>query len=77
MINFFNDVRLKHNAELRALRPHGKRYIALALVPPLGQFQNGERVKGWIVSGMLAGHGTQPAVPGPRQAAGKPCSGGR
>jgi hypothetical protein len=54
VINFFNDVRLKHNAELRALRPRAKRSIWVSLVPPLGQIQNGEPVKGWIVGGMLA-----------------------
>jgi hypothetical protein len=53
VINFFNDVRVRHAAELRALRPQPKRYLLLNLVPPVGQFQNGDRVKGIIVGGLL------------------------
>ncbi len=53
VVTFFNDVRARHAAELRALRPRGKRYAVLTLVPPFGQFQNGERTKGWIIAGAL------------------------
>ncbi|NVB85513.1 MAG: hypothetical protein HOV81_44525 [Kofleriaceae bacterium] len=53
VVTFFNDVRARHAAELRALRPKGKRYAVLTLVPPFGQFQNGERTKGWIIAGAL------------------------
>ncbi|MDX2088334.1 MAG: hypothetical protein SFX73_10815 [Kofleriaceae bacterium] len=53
-IIFFNDVKAKHSAELRARRPRGKRW-ALNLLPPLGQLQNGERTKGLVVGGLLAG----------------------
>src|SRR5262249_9124425 len=53
VVNFFNDVVAKHRLEIIALRPKPKRYPLLNLVPPLGQFQNGDRVKGIIVGSML------------------------
>jgi hypothetical protein len=53
VVNFFNDVRARHAAELRTLRPKRSRYAVLTLVPPFGQFQNGERTKGWIIAGLL------------------------
>jgi hypothetical protein len=53
-INFFNDVRARHAAELRALRPPPRRYAALTLLPPFAQFQNGERTKGWVFAGLIA-----------------------
>lgn len=52
VVGFFNDVRARHAAELKAARPK-KRYFALNLLPPFGQFQNGERTKGFIVGGLL------------------------
>ncbi len=61
-INYFNDVKAKHNAELRARRKVSKRYWVLNLIPPAGQFQNGERMKGLLVGGILVafavGYGT-------------------
>jgi hypothetical protein len=51
---FFNDVKAKHNAELRARRKQSRRHLVLNFVPPFGQFQNGERVKGYVVGGLLA-----------------------
>ncbi len=52
---FFEDVRARHAAELRAYRPKAKertkRYRVLNLLPPIGQFQNGHRTKGWILLG--------------------------
>jgi hypothetical protein len=50
---FFEDVRVRHRDELRAYRPRPakKRVLALSLLPPLGQMQNGERTKGWILAG--------------------------
>jgi hypothetical protein len=54
-IIFFNDIKAKHSAELRARRPKGKRYWVLNVLPPWGQFQNGQRTKGLVVGGMLAG----------------------
>ena len=50
VITFFNDVKSKHH-ELR--RPQPKRYFILNFVPPLGQFQNGDRVKGIVIGGLL------------------------
>lgn len=53
VVNRFNEVRVRHAAELKQLRPKRKRYAALSLVPPLGQFQNGERTKGIVIGSML------------------------
>ena len=55
VVAFFDDVRARHALELRALRPRPHRYFVLNLVPPFGQFQNGDRTKGWIVAGALGG----------------------
>ena len=52
VVNFFNDVRARHTPELKAARPK-KRYAVLALLPPFGQFQNGDRTKGWVITGLL------------------------
>lgn len=52
VVNWFNEVRAKHSAELKASRPK-KRYAVLALLPPFAQFQNGERTKGWVLGGMM------------------------
>ena len=53
VVGFFNDVRARHAAELKAARPK-KRYMALNFLPPFGQFQNGERTKGFVIGGLLA-----------------------
>jgi len=53
VISYFDEVRAKHAAELRALRPKPRRSVWLNLVPTYGQFQNGERTKAWIVGGTL------------------------
>lgn len=53
VVNFFNEVRQRHQAELVVLRPHAKRYWPLMLLPPVAQFQNGDRVKGIIVGSAL------------------------
>lgn len=55
-VAFLDGVRARHAAELRALRPRPRprRYLSLAFVPPLGQFQNGERVKGFVLLGMFS-----------------------
>lgn len=52
-VAFFEGVRARNAAELRALRPRPRRrrVFALNLVPPAGQFQNGEPVKGWVLAG--------------------------
>lgn len=51
-IVFFEDVRARHAAELRKYRPgpERRRYRALNLLPPAGQFQNGHRAKGWVLA---------------------------
>jgi hypothetical protein len=53
-IVFFEDVRARHAAELRKYRPgpERRRYSALNLLPPAGQFQNGHRTKGWVLAGV-------------------------
>lgn len=51
-VAFFEGVRGKHAAELRALRPKPRRAIALNLIPPAGQFQNRERTKAWALAGV-------------------------
>jgi hypothetical protein len=52
-IVFFEEVRTRHAGELLVLkpRPEKKRYWVLNLLPPFGQFQNGDRVRGWIFGG--------------------------
>jgi hypothetical protein len=63
-IVFFEDVRARHAAELRASRPppRRRRRAVLNLLPPLGQFQNGDRAKGWTIAAtgglLLAAHVT-------------------
>ena len=54
-IVYFESIRARHGAELRALRPHAKTWSALNWLPPLGQLQNGERPKAWIFGGALVG----------------------
>jgi hypothetical protein len=52
-VTFFEDVRARHSAELRALRPPARprRWAGAVLLPPYGQFQNGDRTKGWVIAG--------------------------
>jgi hypothetical protein len=53
VIGFFDEVRAKHAAELHVLRPRPRRSILLNFLPPAGQFQNGDRTKGWVIAGAL------------------------
>ena len=53
VVNFFNDVRSLHDAELRARRPKTRRYWILNLIPPGGQIQNGDRTKAYVIGGLL------------------------
>ena len=53
VVNFFNDVRVRHEAELRKRRPKPKRYWWLNVLPPGGQIQNGDTTKAWIVGGAI------------------------
>jgi len=54
-VTFFEDVRARHAAELRAVRPRpqARPRFVLELIPPFGQFQNHEPTKGWILAGAL------------------------
>lgn len=54
-VTFFEDIRARHAAELRAMRPKPKpkRSLVLELLPPFGQIQNGETTKAWVLGGML------------------------
>ncbi|MBT8496558.1 MAG: hypothetical protein KJO07_26155, partial [Deltaproteobacteria bacterium] len=55
VIVLLEEVRAERAAELAAARPKNKRRTALNLVPPFGQFQNGQRTKGWIIAGLGIG----------------------
>jgi hypothetical protein len=50
-IVFFEEVRSRHAGDLLLAkpRPKQKRYFVLNFLPPFGQFQNGDRTKGWII----------------------------
>ncbi len=54
MLAFFEDVRARNAAELRRYRPRStrRRSRVLNLLPPFGQFQNGQRTKGLLVAGV-------------------------
>jgi hypothetical protein len=52
-VTFFEDVRARHAAELRALRPRARGTWVKALLPPLGQFQNGDTAKGIVIVSAL------------------------
>ncbi len=53
VVLFFNEVRAKHQAELRALRPKSRSYWLLNFIPPGGQLQNGERTKAIVIGAAL------------------------
>ncbi len=53
VVNFFNDVRRLHDADLRKRRPRPRRYWLLNLIPPGGQIQNGDTTKAWIIGGTI------------------------
>ena len=54
VVQFFDNVKAKHAAELRTLRPRTRRWAVLNFVPPAGQFQNRQAVKGWVLGGFGA-----------------------
>jgi hypothetical protein len=54
VVHFFDNVKAKHAAELRALRPRPRRWAVLNFVPPAGQFQNKHAIKGWMLGGLGA-----------------------
>lgn len=51
-VAYLESVRARHATELRALRPRPARTVLLDFLPPLGQFQNGHRTKGWVIAGV-------------------------
>lgn len=53
VVAFFNDIASRHAAELRALhiKPGGSWFFTA--IPPVGQFQNGDRVKAYVIGGVL------------------------
>jgi hypothetical protein len=53
VVAFFNDVASRHAAELQALRSAPKRSWLLTLLPPIGQLQNGEPIKAYVLGGAL------------------------
>lgn len=52
-VALLEQVRATHAAELRAARPRprARRSVLMNLLPPLGQFQNGETTKGLLLGG--------------------------
>lgn len=54
VVAFFGDVASRHAAELRALRtPPERRWWLYTLVPPVGQWQNGDHTKAYVLGGVL------------------------
>jgi hypothetical protein len=54
VVAFFNDVASRHAAELRAMHaPPPRRSWLYTLLPPFGQFQNGDQIKGYVLGGLL------------------------
>lgn len=54
VVAFFNDVASRHAGELRALRSSPRRSSWLfTLVPPVGQYLNGEPTKAYVLGGTL------------------------
>jgi hypothetical protein len=52
-VAFFNDVESRHAAELHARRATPRRSWLYTLLPPVGQFQNGEPTKAYVLGGTL------------------------
>ena len=54
VVAFFNDVASRHAAELRALRvpPHRPSWV-YTLLPPVGQYVNGDHTKAYVLGGVL------------------------
>jgi len=53
VVSFFDDVRVRHAAELRARTPHWKHHWYLTLVPYAAQEQNGDRTKGIVLASVM------------------------
>jgi hypothetical protein len=52
-VTFFSDVASRHSADLSTWQSPPRRSWWLALIPPLGQLQNGERAKAYALGGVL------------------------
>ena len=52
-VSFFSDVASRHAAELGARQSAPQRSWWLTLIPPLGQLQNEERAKAYVLGGVL------------------------
>ncbi len=50
-IVFFEDVRARHAGEVALARPRHEKFrtVWANLLPPWGQFQNGDRARGWVI----------------------------
>ncbi|MFT3693660.1 MAG: hypothetical protein QM831_11005 [Kofleriaceae bacterium] len=54
VVNYFNELRARHAAELEALRPRKKKmYWELAPIPVLSQIQNGETTKAIVIGSIF------------------------
>ncbi|HEY0479134.1 MAG TPA: hypothetical protein VGD37_16565 [Kofleriaceae bacterium] len=54
VVAFFNDIASRHAAELRARHaPPRRRSWFYTLVPPLGQWQNGDHTEAYVIGGVL------------------------
>lgn len=53
VVQFFDDVRVRHAAELRARRPRARRYWIVAPIPVASQIQNGETTKGIVIASLF------------------------
>jgi hypothetical protein len=52
VVAFFENVRARHASEIQQARP--TKYFVLALLPPAGQFQNGDRARGITLAAIEA-----------------------
>jgi hypothetical protein len=55
VVAFFNEVAARHDAEFRAVQSPPRRTWVLTLLPPVAQFQNGDRIKAYALGGALGG----------------------
>jgi hypothetical protein len=53
VVRFFDDVRTRHAADLRARRPRAKRYWIVSPIPVASQIQNGETTKGIVIASLF------------------------
>ncbi len=53
VVTFFNDLKAKYSAELKARRPKQRRYWFLTFIPIAAQWQNGETTKGIVIGSAI------------------------